>query len=80
LGDDSSWICGGDLESRWVESLSACRCSEVVLTARLGDDAAAKHRVLELVELLTFKLTASQPLIRALFLPAPSARRVRHHA
>ena len=79
--ESSNWTCTGDSDSSWVESLSAWRCSEIVLTARLGDNLAAKHRVLELAEFLTFKLAGSQPLIRVLFLPAASAARpVRNHA
>jgi len=79
---NSSWTCTGGLASNWLESLSAFRCREVVLTARLGDDATAKHRVLELAEFLTFKLSDSQPLIRVLFLPALSTPRAtrNHHA
>ena len=69
----SAWLCPPGVGPNWLEALFAARCSEVLLTARLGDDLAAKHRVLELAELLTFKLTATQPLIRVLFLPAKGA-------
>ena len=65
----------------WLEAIEAARCSEVVLTARLGNDLIAKHSVLELAELLTFKLSASQPLIRVLFVPSEGAPRgTRTHA
>ncbi|HET7544996.1 MAG TPA: hypothetical protein VFK05_34255 [Polyangiaceae bacterium] len=81
LGTNSNWTRAGDFESHWVEALSACRCREVVLTARLGDDLTAKQRVFELAEFLTFRLSQSQPLIRVLFLPAPSPRAAaRNHA
>jgi hypothetical protein len=75
LAGDSNqtWTCLESHGANWVEALSSARCSEVVLTARIGDDFAAKHLVLELAELLTFKLTESQPLIRVLFVPAQSA-------
>ena len=71
----TTWICPERLASNWLQTIAAARCSEVVLTARLGDDLHAKHRVLELVELLTIELAASQPLIRARFLPTESGRR-----
>jgi hypothetical protein len=48
-----------------------------VLTARLGDDQPAKHLVLELAELLTLELAATQPLIRVRFLPTANKRRWR---
>jgi len=63
-------LCPQGVGPNWLEALFSAHCSEVVLTARLGDDLAAKHRVLELAELLTLKLTATHPLIRVLFLPA----------
>jgi hypothetical protein len=70
------WTSAEHLGSPWLETLASARCSQVVLTARLGeDDLHAKHRVLELAELLTFELAATQPLIRVRFLPADSARR-----
>ena len=59
----------------WLEALSSARCSEVVLTARLDDNLGAKHLVLDLAELLTFKLSETQPLIRVLFLPGTNAQR-----
>lgn len=82
---DRTWTCLQGFGSNWVEAISAARCTEVVLTARLGDDTPAKHLVLELAELLTFKLTQSQPLIRVLFLPpvlapAGAPHGVRTHA
>jgi hypothetical protein len=64
------WTCPNGLGSNWVEAISTARCSEVVLTARLGDDPSAKHLVFELAGQLTFKLSDSQPRIRVLFLPA----------
>lgn len=51
----------------WLAELAAARCHEVVLTAHVGNDGSAKHRVLELAERLTLELTATQPLIRVLF-------------
>jgi hypothetical protein len=66
----TTWTCRQ--LSGWVEALSAARCSEVVLTA-LDDHPPAKHLVLELAELLTLKLAATQPLIRVRFLPAQHA-------
>jgi hypothetical protein len=70
-----TWTCRQPLESGWVETLSSARCSEVVLTAQLDDDQPAKHLVLELAELLTFKLAATHPLIRVRFLPSSTDRR-----
>jgi hypothetical protein len=76
-----TWTCRESVGSNWVEALSSARSNEVVLTARIGSDVSAKHRVLELAELLTFRLSASQPLIRVRFLPsAPGPLRVRSHA
>lgn len=69
------WTCRQSLESGWVEALSSSRCREVVLTAMLDDDQPAKHLVLELAELLTFKLAATHPLIRVRFLPSAGERR-----
>jgi hypothetical protein len=70
-----NWACPGSFDWNWVEAISSARCEEVVLTARIGGDASAKHLVLGLAELLTFKLSPSQPLIRVRFLPtAPAAR------
>jgi hypothetical protein len=57
------------LDESWVESISAARCTEVVLTARLGTDGAAKHRVLALAELLTQRLAATKSHVRVRFLP-----------
>ncbi len=75
-----TWTCPEGLGANWIEALSSARCSEVVLTARLGNDHAAKHLVLELAELLTFKLTESQPRIRVLFVPTSAARGAQGHA
>ncbi len=76
-----TWTCPERFASNWLEAIAATRCSEVVLTARLGDDITAKHLVLELAELLAIKLTDSQPLIRVLFLPTTAApRAARRHA
>jgi hypothetical protein len=71
----SAWICRQHFASNWLEAIASARCSEVVLTARLGDDPQAKHVVLELAELLTVQLAATQPLIRVRFLPTASKRR-----
>lgn len=70
-----TWTSTAAFGNQWLEAIDAARCSEVVLTARLGHDLAAKHSVLELAELLTFKLTASQPLIRVFFVTTESALR-----
>jgi len=79
-GTSRTWICSGHAEFDWIAALCSARCSEVVLTARLGDNLAGKHIVLELAELLTFRLTATQPLIRVFFLPTPGAApAIRHH-
>lgn len=59
-------------ELGWLAELAAARCNEVVLTAHVGNDGSAKHLVLELAELLTLELTATQPLIRVLFSAEPS--------
>ena len=76
-----TWTCSEGFGSRWVDALASARCSEVLLTARLGDDLSAKHLVLELTQLLAFTLTESQPLIRVVFLPTTSGPRVaRRHA
>ena len=81
LAGTTTWSCGGHFESDWVRALASARCSEVVLTARLDDDQPAKHLVLELAELLTLELAATQPLIRVRFLPTSSKRRgARSHA
>jgi hypothetical protein len=71
----ATWTCRQSLASGWVEALAASRCSEVVLTAMLGDDQPAKHLVLELAELLTFQLAATHPLIRVRFLPPAREQR-----
>jgi hypothetical protein len=68
-----TWLCPNGVGPNWLEALFCAGCSEVVLTARLGNDLSAKHRVLELAELLTFKLTATKPLIRVRFLAAKGA-------
>jgi len=70
-----TWTNRGAFGAQWLEAIDSARCSEVVLTARLGHDLAAKHWVLELAELLTCKLTASQPLIRVFFVATESALR-----
>ena len=76
-----TWTCPESIGASWLEAITSARCSEVVLTARIGDDLSVKHSVLELAELLTFRLTESQPLIRVVFVPAASApRRHRSHA
>jgi hypothetical protein len=67
------WTCRQPLESGWVEAISSARSGEVVLTAELDHDLPAKHRVLELAELLTMKLAPSQALIRVRFLPSPKS-------
>ena len=69
----SAWLHPQGVGPNWIEALFSAQCSEVVLTAWIGPDLAAKHRVLELAEFLTFKLAATQPLIRVLFLPAKGA-------
>jgi hypothetical protein len=75
------WICPDSIGANWLEAIASARCSEVVLTARIGDDLSVKHSVLELAERLTFRLTESQPLIRVVFVPAASAPRgQRSHA
>jgi hypothetical protein len=71
----AKWTCGERFASNWLQTITAARCSEVVLTADLGDDLNAKHRVLELAELLTFELAATQPLIRVRFLQTRSEHR-----
>ncbi|HWZ89276.1 MAG TPA: hypothetical protein VNW92_10510 [Polyangiaceae bacterium] len=73
----TTWTCRERFAANWVEAIASARCSEVVLTARLGDDLPGKHRVLELAELLTHELAATQPLIRVRFLPTASKRRWR---
>jgi hypothetical protein len=65
----ATWRCRELAGASWVEAISAARCSEVVLTARLGDDGRARHLVLELAELLTQRLLATKPHIRVRFLP-----------
>ncbi|MEI9948444.1 MAG: hypothetical protein WDO74_05540 [Pseudomonadota bacterium] len=76
-----TWTCPESFGSNWLDAITSTRCSEVLLTARLGDDTAAKHLVLELAELLAIKLTDSQPLIRVLFRPTTNAQRAtRRHA
>ncbi|MES1187297.1 MAG: hypothetical protein ABUL60_26000 [Myxococcales bacterium] len=64
-----TWRCRELSGASWVEAISAARCTEVVLTARLGEDGRARHRVLELAELLTQRLSATKPHIRVRFLP-----------
>ena len=63
------WVCSQPSDLGWEEALSAAGCEEVVLTAELDDDPAAKHLVLDLAERLTQKLAATHPLIRVRFLP-----------
>ena len=72
---ECGWICTRELESDWVEVLSAARCTEIVIRAKLADNLSGKHLVLELAEFLTFRFAQSKPLIRVLFLPAVSATR-----
>ena len=71
---DATWTCAGRFGANWLETISAAGCSEVVLTAHLGNDIPAKHRVLELADFLTFRLSGSHPLIRVRFLPKVGAR------
>jgi len=70
-----TWTWHERLSANWVHAISTARCSEVVLTARIGDDAPSKHLVLELAEQLTLSLTATHPLIRVRFLPAIDEQR-----
>ena len=65
-----AWRCRELSGAGWVDAISAARCTEVVLTARLGDDGRARHLVLELAELLTQRLSATKPHIRVRFLPS----------
>jgi hypothetical protein len=57
------------LDESWIETISAARCTEVVLTARLGTDGSAKHRVFALAELLTQRLADTKSQVRVRFLP-----------
>ena len=75
-----TWTCRKGFGSNWLEAIAPARCSEVLLSARLGNDVSARHLVLELVELLAFKLRDSQPLIRVLFLSTTGPRAVGRHA
>ena len=75
-----NWTCLDGSERDWVQAIASSRSSEVLLTARLGNDLAAKHLVLELAELLTFTLRESHPLVRVLFLPDGAPRRIRSDA
>ena len=68
-----TWTCPENTGPSWLEALASAHCSEVILTARIGHDLAVKHSVLQLAELLTFRLTQSQPLIRVRFVTAASA-------
>ena len=70
-----AWAWHGRSSADWVEALSQARCSEVVLTARIGNDAPGKHLVLELAEQLSLTLTATHPLIRVRFLPSQDEQR-----
>jgi len=65
-----AWTWHERFRANWVEAIASARCREVVLTARIGNDAPGKHLVLELAEQLTLTLTATHPLIRVRFLPA----------
>ncbi|HKO52951.1 MAG TPA: hypothetical protein VJV79_34820 [Polyangiaceae bacterium] len=78
LAPNRAWTCPQNFGSNWVEAIASAHCNEVVLTARLGDNLAAKHLVLELAELLTFKLTESHPLIRVRFLPTATRGQQSH--
>lgn len=64
--------CGELAGASWLDVIAGARCSEIVLTARLADDAADRHLVLELAELLTQRLSATKPHIRVRFLPPPT--------
>ena len=64
-----TWRCRELGGAGWVEAISAARCDEVVLTARVGNDERARHLVLDLAELLTRRLAATKPHIRVRFLP-----------
>jgi hypothetical protein len=67
-----AWRCREPSGASWVEAISAAGCTEVVLTARVGEDGRARHLVLELAELLTQKLSATKPHIRVRFHSLPS--------
>jgi hypothetical protein len=75
VASTATWTCSQRFASNWLEAIASARCGEVVLTARLDDNPQAKHVVLELAELLTVELAATQPLIRVRFLPTASERR-----
>ena len=75
-----TWTCPERVGANWLDAISPARRSEVLLTARLDDDATVKHLVLELAELLTFRLSDSQPSIRVLFLPTAAAPHRPRHA
>ncbi|HEY0469367.1 MAG TPA: hypothetical protein VGC79_34495 [Polyangiaceae bacterium] len=72
---DRTWTGPEGFGSNWLDAIASARCSEVLLTARLGDDVPAKHFVLELAQRLAFTLSDSQPLIRVRFLSSPRAPR-----
>jgi hypothetical protein len=64
-----TWTCPQGRGSDWLAALCLSGSREIVVTAELGNDTSAKHLVLELAELLTQKLSATQALVRVLFLP-----------
>jgi hypothetical protein len=68
-----SWRCHDLSGVSWVEAISAAHCTEVVLTAHLGPNGRGRHLVLELAEILTQRLSATQPHIRVRFEPSGDA-------
>jgi len=76
--DGVRWSCRELEGARWIDAIVAARCSEVVLTARLGRDGQARqHLVLELAELLQQRLSATKPQISVRFLPTSAERGTR---
>jgi hypothetical protein len=71
----SGWICRELPADSWVAAISASRCSEVLLTAEVGDSGPAQQQVLELAGQLTRQLELTKPVVRVRFLPSPARSR-----
>ena len=73
-GLETRWMCRQPSGTKWEEVVASADCAEVVVTAELGDDPDAKHRVFGLAERLARLLSATHPSVRVRFLPRPSRR------
>ena len=73
-GVETKWICRQQSGSSWEKAVAAAGCAEIVLTAELDDEPAAKHLVFCLAEQVTQLLSATQPVVRIRFSPRSKRR------